>query len=90
MKKVKAIIKGQVVGVYYRTFIKDRAEELGLTGFVRNIDNHTVELIVEGHEAKIKKLLDLCNQGPHNALVEDIKTETLPYSKEFNMFRIRH
>ena len=49
MKKVHAIIKGQVVGVYYRSFIKDRAEELGLNGYVKNIDNKTVELVIEGH-----------------------------------------
>ncbi len=90
MKKVKAIIKGQVVGVFYRTFIKEKADELGLTGYVKNIDNHTVELVVEGHEAKIKKLIDDCKQGPQGAFIESIKTESLAYSKEFNIFRIKY
>ena len=90
MKKVHAIIKGQVVGVYYRSFIKDRAEELGLNGYVKNIDNKTVELVIEGHEAKIKRLLEFCKQGPPGALVDNIKTKSLPYDKEFNVFRVRY
>lgn len=90
MKKIKAIIKGQIVGVNFRSFVKDKADELGLTGYIKNLDNHTIELVIEGHEAKIASLLEHCQKGPEGSIVEDIKYNTLPFNKEFNRFRIKY
>ncbi len=89
MKRVKILISGEVQGVYFRAFIKDRAEELGLNGYTKNVPIKKVEIIVEGHEAKIQKLVDLCRQGPRGALVNEVKTESLPFTGEFKSFRIK-
>lgn len=90
MKRVQFIVQGDVQGVYYRSFVKDRAGELGLNGFTRNLPNKTVEVLVEGHEAKIQKLLELCKQGPRNSHIENITTKVLPFTGEFKMFRIKY
>ena len=90
MKRVRILISGEVSGVFFRAFIKDRAEELELKGYTKNTENKKVEVIVEGHELKINKLIDYCKQGPVGALVENVNTQTLPYTGEFNQFRVRH
>jgi len=88
MKRVHIVIFGDVNGVYFRSFIKDRAIELGLKGFTRNVPIRKVEVIVEGHEAKIEKLVELCKQGPRGAVIDDVKTEIHPFKGDFKTFRI--
>ena len=90
MKRVKITISGEVQGVFYRAFIKERAQEAGLTGYAKNIPGGKVEVIVEGHELKINKLIEYCRQGPVGAKVEKLETKTEPYKGEFKEFRIKY
>ena len=90
MIRKRITISGETQGVYFRAFIKDRATELGLNGFVRNTEDKKVEVIVEGNELKVDKLIELCKQGPQNSVVEDLKTETLQYTGEFKTFRVKY
>lgn len=88
MKRVHIIVSGEVNGIYFRSFIKDRAIELGLVGYARNVPVRKVEVMVEGHEAKIDKLIELCKQGPRGAVIDNIKATTLPFKGEFKTFKI--
>ncbi|MBI2148065.1 acylphosphatase [Candidatus Woesearchaeota archaeon] len=90
MKRVKIAVSGDVQGVFYRAFVKDRAIELGLTGYVRNTEDKKVEAIVEGHELKINKLIEHCKQGPIGAKIEKVTTTTLPHTGEFKQFKIKY
>ncbi len=90
MKRVRFVISGDVQGIYYRAFIRDKALELGLNGFVHNLPNKKVEVIVEGHEAKIQRLYELCKQGPRGAIISEIKTTPLPFNGEFKTFRVTY
>ena len=90
MKKVKIIISGDVHGIYFRAFIKDRANELGLTGYVKNTEDKKIEVIVEGHELKINRLLEQCRQGPVGARVEKVTAAALPYTGEFKDFKVKY
>ncbi len=90
MKRVHILISGEVQGVYFRSFIKERAQELGLTGYVRNAPDHKVEAIVEGHELKINKLIEICKEGPLGAKVSQVKATTQPYKGEFKEFRVKY
>jgi len=90
MKRVKITVSGNVRGVYFRAFIKDRANELGLTGYTKNTEDKKVEAIVEGHELKINKLIEYCKQGPIGSSIESLSTTTLPYTGEFKEFKIKY
>lgn len=66
-------IKGKVTGVFFRAFIRERALELGLNGWVRNLDENTVEAVFEGEKEKVDKIIELCSNGPSRAVIKDIK-----------------
>ncbi len=90
MKRAKIVISGDVLGVYFRAFIKDRATELGLTGYTKNTEDKKVEVVVEGHELKINKLIEQCKQGPVGAKVVKVTVTSQPYKGEFKEFRVKY
>jgi acylphosphatase len=76
MKKcVHIIISGKVQGVFYRTKTKERAEELNLTGWVKNTSNGRVEVLAQGDEKGLKELVEWCYNGPRGARVERVEVD---------------
>jgi len=61
---VHVIISGRVQGVWFRASAKQTAEQLGLTGWVRNTADGNVEAIFEGEEDIVKEMIDWCHCGP--------------------------
>jgi len=68
-------IKGEVQGVFYRGWTVKTALTLGLVGWVRNRSNGDVEMLVQGTQADVERLVQLAWQGPPAAQVEDIAQE---------------
>lgn len=66
------IVSGRVQGVYYRGSTRDKARPLGLTGWVRNCPDGTVEITAEGEEEKLGELLRWCHDGPPAARVDAV------------------
>jgi acylphosphatase len=90
-KQVTLKIQGIVQGVFYRDTAREQAENLGITGWVRNEADGSVTLVAQGEEAAIKKLIDWCYQGPPAAKVEniDIKWQK-EITEEFPSFIIKY
>ena len=57
-------VEGRVQGVGYRAFVEMRAAELGLTGWVRNRRDGSVEAVLQGSPAAVEAILDACRAGP--------------------------
>jgi len=91
IKEVRAhlLISGRVQGVAFRYYAQDNAQSLGVKRWVRNCWDGKVEVIVEGEEGKVKKLINWCYQGPGSAIVEKVGIEWEKYRGEFNSFGIR-
>ena len=68
------IVHGRVQGVWYRNWTVEAARDLGLTGWVRNRGDGTVEIHAEGEPAAIERLLTLAHEGPSAADVTGIDT----------------
>ena len=73
MNTVHAIISGRVQGVWYRAWTQKTAAGLGLSGWVRNCSDGTVEALFSGPDDKIAEMLRLCRKGPMLARVDDIR-----------------
>ena len=58
------IISGKVQGVWFRASTKQKAEQLGIAGWVKNTDNGRVEALIEGDEKQIQDMIKWCHQGP--------------------------
>ena len=79
-------IKGRVQGVFYRASAQREAHKLGITGWIRNLDDGRVELVAEGDEAALQALYDWCQAGPPAARVDDVQCETETPSGEYSEF----
>jgi acylphosphatase len=85
MKRVHLIISGSVVGVFFRNFVRTNAEKLGLTGFVKNLDD-SVEVVCEGSETDLLELVRLCKLGPSSSRVSNVSVKWSDYNNEFDSF----
>ncbi|MGA2655588.1 MAG: acylphosphatase [Gammaproteobacteria bacterium] len=86
-KKIKVI--GQVQGVFYRAFTQKIAQDLKLTGWVRNEQDGSVLVVACGDEASLNKLIQLLHQGPPAANVTEVRVETIGTETftDFNIIR---
>jgi acylphosphatase len=72
VKRVQAIVSGQVQGVGYRYFAAHAAHRLGVKGTVRNLPGGEVEAVAEGEESALQDFLDELRRGPSAASVDDL------------------
>ena len=79
--QVHVVISGTVQGVWYRASTKQKAEALGLTGWVKNTIDGNVEAVFEGDEPVIAEMINWCRQGPPLAQVTDVKIKEHRQSK---------
>ena len=90
MKKIQAIALGKVQGVGFRMYTQSKAEELGVVGFVQNLDDGTVKIVAAGEDDKVDALIDWAKTGSPAAEVDNVQTEVMEYQEgEFSDFAIR-
>jgi len=89
-KAVKVAIFGTVQGMFFRQFIHENAEKLGIKGYVRNKPDGSVEAWFEGDDKTIAKMVEVVKQGPKHAVISkvDVKDEKLQDIKEFKILNI--
>jgi acylphosphatase len=75
LKCAKLKIFGRVQGVFFRDHTQEKANELKLAGWVKNMPDGTVEALVEGEEAAVKHMIAWCNQGSPGSKVEKVEVE---------------
>ncbi len=88
MERVRIFASGRVQGVLFRDFTQKWASSFGLTGWVRNLPDGRVEVLVEGKRDKIDQLVDKLRQGPQMARVDHIDMNREEYRGEYSDFRI--
>jgi acylphosphatase len=75
MSSHRLIISGRVQGVGYRDWMVRRAQALGLSGWVRNRADGSVEALISGDAPAVAELLRACRMGPRLAVVSEITEE---------------
>jgi acylphosphatase len=75
MTAKRLVIGGHVQGVGFRAWMAEQAQTLGISGWVRNRADGTVEALVAGDVAAVEELLRLCRRGPRMAEVLSIDEE---------------
>lgn len=81
-------ISGRVQGVSFRWFTQRRAQELKLTGWVRNLWDGRVEAVFEGDEAAVRQAVAWCEHGEPPARVTNVDVTFGPPTDEFTSFRV--
>jgi acylphosphatase len=90
MIRAHVIFKGRVQGVFFRAHTMERANELGIKGWVRNLGSGDVEALFEGDESLVKELIEYCKSGQPYAKVRSADVEYSEHKNEFKSFEIRH
>ena len=88
MKRVRLLIEGRVQGVCFRHFTNQEADRLGVVGWVRNLSDGRVEVMMEGSPGAVDLLIDWCRQGPPHAQVSRVESYEEKPTGEFESFRI--
>jgi acylphosphatase len=77
-KCAHVLISGIVQGVGYRFSTVHHAQQLGVSGWVRNLTDGRVEAIFEGHPETLDRMIAWCHQGPSSAQVTDVTVTYQP------------
>lgn len=78
MSAVRVVVEGRVQAVGFRAFVEDEAAARGLTGWVRNLRNGAVEMVLSGSEAEIESMIAACRRGPRFASVIGVQSMPVP------------
>jgi acylphosphatase len=91
-KKIRAhlFVRGKVQGVYFRQNTMMVAARYGVTGWVRNLKDGRVEVIVEGNEMDVVNVIEWCHVGPAKATVNDVAIGYENYTGEFQEFKVSY
>jgi acylphosphatase len=88
-KRLHATVRGRVQMVGFRYFVVERARALGLTGWVRNGDDGTVEVVVEGAPELLREVEAKLQRGPRLARVEAVEVEWSDDLEGYDWFEVR-
>jgi acylphosphatase len=72
MIRRRVVVSGHVQGVFFRDSVHRRATQRGVTGWVRNRSDGSVEAVFEGEAADVDDLVEFCSTGPRGAAVESV------------------
>lgn len=88
--RIHILVYGAVQGVFFRANAQNQAKKLGIFGWIRNLEDGSVEVLAEGEKEELEKLLEWCSHGPSDASVSKIDHEWLENKNEFSDFKIKY
>lgn len=91
LASLHAVAYGRVQGVFFRAFVFQRARELGLTGYVRNLPGgQAVEVRAEGEREQLAEMVEHLKVGSPASRVERVETKWSEYSGRYSGFSVRY
>ncbi|MBI3925690.1 MAG: acylphosphatase [Armatimonadetes bacterium] len=88
-KKVHAQVYGRVQGVGFRAYTIRQADHLGITGWVRNCPDGSVEILAEADADLLEQFLQAIRRGPSHASVRELRTRFEDAEEELRGFTVR-
>ena len=87
MKTIRVYLSGSVQGVFFRKYLEEKAKELGVRGFCRNLKDGRVEIAIEGKDENVNQMLEVCEKGTPHTDIKDIQFEELKH-QGFDGFKV--
>jgi acylphosphatase len=75
VRRAHVVIRGRVQGVSFRYEARSRARSLGVSGWMRNNRDGTVEAVLEGDDEDVESMVDWCRRGPSGAVVQAVDVD---------------
>jgi acylphosphatase len=89
LQRAHVKVSGQVQGVFFRDSTRQKAEELGLAGWVKNLPDGQVEALFEGPSERVREMVRWCEEGPRHASVANVYTDFQSASGDLECFEVR-
>lgn len=86
--KAHVFIQGSVQGVFFRSWAKKTADEFGIVGWVKNLEDGRVEAVLQGQQKDVEKMLELCKVGSDKAQVTHLDVIIEDPEEGFYEFKI--
>ena len=87
-QRVRLFVTGRVQGVFFRQSLKAKSIQNDVFGWVKNLQDGRVECLLEGNEENISLLVKWANNGPANAIVENVEVHNEKFDNEFTKFDV--
>ncbi len=89
LQRVQMWVKGFVQNVGFRAHVQYSARQIGVTGWVRNVGDDTVEAVGEGKREQLERLVEAMKRGPRGSQVDESNVEWQNATGEFKDFQLR-
>lgn len=89
MFELSAVVRGKVQGVWFRSWTRETAREIGVTGWVRNLPDGAVETLARGTEKQLDRFEQRLWDGPPLARVAAVESRRQPVDAPFPSFDVR-
>lgn len=90
MKMTHVLVEGLVQGVYFRDYTQRQAYILNLSGWVRNLQNGSVEVMLSGTDRNVSAMLDWLKVGSPRSRVDNLIVEQIESDDTFTGFEVRY
>ncbi len=90
MNELHCIVTGKVQGVRYRSYLEDSATKLGVTGYVRNLSDGSVEVCAQGSLEVLKDFMEYIHEGSLQANVEGVDAQWRTVRTTYYEFSVLH
>jgi acylphosphatase len=90
LKTVKIVVTGHVQGVFFRAYAKDLANELGISGWIRNEPGGNVSVTAQGPSVFIDRFIKWCHEGPPTSKIKDVTVKEDTEAELYEGFEIRY
>ena len=88
MVAVHISVYGEVQGTGFRTWSKEQADKLNLSGWTRKASDGSIEIFSQGEEEKINDFVSLCWDGPNMAFIDEVLVKDTNTDDSFSVFEI--
>ena len=88
-ERAHVYVSGDVQGVFFRDSTRQKAQQLGLAGWVKNLPDGRVEALFEGPSQRVREMVRWCEQGPPHAAVENVDVEFDTAQEDLAGFEVR-
>ncbi|KAI8939266.1 hypothetical protein NX059_005092 [Plenodomus lindquistii] len=88
-KRISFKVEGQVQGVNFRSFTQKQAKSIGVTGFVTNASDGSVQGEAQGSDDKIKEFVQHLHKGPPASSVSDVDTSDISAKSDESSFNVK-
>jgi len=88
-RSMHCTVSGRVQGVFFRAWTEDQARNLGLAGWVRNLDDGRVEVLLQGDKGAMEEMRTRLQQGSPMSVVQDVSCQWVDDDRDYGAFSVR-